>query len=590
MPAQPLTAVALSPLARFSLACVVLLCAAPFLQPYHRYPLTTFYTEWLAFALGIGVMTILLDRRTWDRAEVPWAALAPFALAFLLVVHGVLGWAPYFGQALTAALYLIWAGALIVAARALVQACGADTVFTVVAAGLAAGAVLSAMTGVIQHFNLVTPINAFIARPTGPAIFGNLAQPNHFATYTTLGLLSMSYLYNRGRMPLAVAAVCAMPLLFVLGLSGSRSVWLYLYAACGIAAWFRARSSHAVEGRRLLLVCGTLIIVHYAMQLLVGAGWFKPADRATVTAIERLFSGAASISDRLILWQAAWTMALEDPLLGAGWGAFPWRYFEYLSNADNVGEFGLYHNAHNLPLHLLAETGLIGMVLVAAPLVLWMRHAADGAHTADRWWLFALLAVLGLHSLLEYPIWYAYFLGVAALLLGAASANAFVPKLARMGRMLAFAMVLIGAFNLVTLWLDYRDFERVFHARTKHLSSNAVSDIMSRLHRNPVLTPYIELFRALPLAVDEADLEQRLLLTERALSFAPLETLVYRQVLLLALAGRLPEAQTLLASAQRVYPAAPPEFYRDLWRLVRVYPERFRPLLEFASHRAAGRS
>ena len=49
---------------------------------------------------------------------------------------------------------------------------------------------------------------------------------------------------------------------------------------------------------------------------------------------------------------------------------------------------------------------------------------------------------------------------------------------------------------------------------------------MSRLHRNPVLTPYIELASALPLNVEEAGLGQRLFLTERALRFAPLATLV----------------------------------------------------------------
>ena len=87
------------PLACASLACVALLCAVPFLQPFHRYPLTSFYTEWLAFVLGLGVMIAMLDRRAWVAAEVPWIALAPFALAALLIGHGLLGWSPYFGQA-----------------------------------------------------------------------------------------------------------------------------------------------------------------------------------------------------------------------------------------------------------------------------------------------------------------------------------------------------------------------------------------------------------------------------------------------------------------------------------------------------------
>ena len=103
--------------ARFSLLCTILLCTLPFLQPYHLYPLTTFYSEWLAFALGLGVMTVWMDGRLQERAGIPWVALSPFALAVLLMVHGLLGWSPYFGQALAGALYLAWAGLLIIAGR-----------------------------------------------------------------------------------------------------------------------------------------------------------------------------------------------------------------------------------------------------------------------------------------------------------------------------------------------------------------------------------------------------------------------------------------------------------------------------------------
>ena len=67
---------------------MALLCAAPFLQPWHRYPLTAFYSEWLAFALGLGAMAVLFERRAWTTPAVPWIALLPFMLAALLILHG----------------------------------------------------------------------------------------------------------------------------------------------------------------------------------------------------------------------------------------------------------------------------------------------------------------------------------------------------------------------------------------------------------------------------------------------------------------------------------------------------------------------
>lgn len=560
----------------------MLLCIVPFLQPIHRFPLTAFYSEWVAFVLGLGVMAVLFDRRTWIVPEVPWVVLWPLALATLLMAHGVFGWSPYFGQALLAALYLIWVTGLIIAARALLRSYGFATLSTIIAASIAAGAVLSALVGIIQHFNLVTPVNAWIARQIGAAIFGNLAQSNHYASHAALGLFSIAYL-SCSRRQAAWAIAAALPLLFVLGLSGSRSVWLYLFAAFALAVWLRVAAPKDRAGQGLFMACGGFIIVYYAMQLLVDAGWFRPPDREVVTAVERLFSGAESVADRINLWRAAWSMWLENPVGGVGWGAFSARYFDFMTGANAPGAFGLFHNAHNVGLHFLAETGLAGTLILVLPLLVWLRQSSRAARDAGQWWLFALVAVLGLHSLLEYPLWYAYFLGIAALLLGIAPAGVFVPRLARMGRMLVVAMVAIGAFNLMTLWADYREFERAFFTSPAQLRDQDFSETMSRLHRNPLLTPYIELASALPLSPEETELEQRIFLTERVLGFAPLATLVYRQVLLLALAGRAQEAQELLARARRAYPVAPPEFERDLARLARAHPARLLPLIESPS-------
>ncbi len=575
-------ATARGPLIYASLACVALLCVLPFLQPFHQYPLTAFYTEWLAFTLGLGVMIVLLDSRAWISAGIPWVVLGPFALALLLIIHGALGWSPYFGHALTGALYLVWAGLLMIAARALVRVCGMETVYSVIATSLAAGALLSAAIGVIQYFNIITPLNAFIVRLHGAAIFGNLAQPNHFAAYTTLGLLSFAYLHSRGRLPLPVAVICSLPLLFVLGVSGSRSPWLYLLAAFGFAVWLRSASGDS-PARRLFLWAGMFLILHYVLQAAVGAGWLKPSQGVAVTAVERLFSGAESVTDRLGLWSATWPIALEHPMFGVGWGAFSGRYFDFITEPGIIAPSGLYNNTHNILLQLFAETGLTGLILFLTPLAAWAVAVFKIRPDARLWWLLAILGVFAIHSMLEYPLWYAYFLGIAALLLGLGGGPVFVPRLARVGRAFAATVILVGTWNLGILWTDYRRFESVLRPSPEQLRSIDFAAVMTRLHQNALLTPYVELFTAFPSAVAEENLSGRLLLNGRVIRFTPVSVLVYRQVLLLALAGRLPEAQALLARVRRVYPAVPPEFERDLARLAREHPARFLPLIESPS-------
>lgn len=569
----------LSPLLRLSLCSVALLGVLPFLQPYHRSPLTSFYNEWLALGLGLGVFAVLLDRRMWEHAEVPWVALSPFGLAGLLIIHGSLGWSPYSGQALLGALYLVWAGLLVIAGRALVSRCGADRVLATAAAGLAVGALLSAATGVIQHFNLITPLNEYIVRLHGPAVFGNLAQPNHFAAHVTLGLFSLAWLQARARLPLPAAILCSLPLLFVLGISGSRSVWLYLLAAFLCAGLLRRLSADR-EARSLFLWTGFFLVSHYLMQVMVDQAWFKSPERETVTAVERLFSGAGSVADRLGLWRAAWEIGLGQPFFGVGWGAFAGRYFQFVAEPGALAPAGLYNNAHNILLQVFAETGLAGLLLLLAPLLPWGGRVMRARPDAGQWWLAALLGVFVLHSLLEYPLWYAYFLGIAALLLGFAGGPVFVPQLARLGRVFAATVILVGGYNLAYLWTDYRQFEVLFRPSPEQLRSIDFPVVMSRLHRNTLLAPYVELASVFPLEVAEENLQGRLLLNGQVLRFTPVAVPVYRQALLLALAGKLPEAREQLARARRVYPRAPLEFDRDLARLLREHPARFRPLLE----------
>lgn len=576
-------------LARFSLLCAALMCALPFIQPHHRYPLTAFYSEWLALALGAGVIAVLLGRRAWEAAEVPWAALSPLALALLLFGHGLLGWSPYFGSALASALYLVWVSLLIVAARALARECGAVRLSETMAMGIAGGALLSALVGVIQHLQWPTLLDTVVIRTTGAAIFGNLAQANHFATYTVLGLLSLAWLHARGRTGLPVTALAVLPMLFVLGLSGSRAAVLYLLAAFGLAAWARSRDQNATA-TRLLWLTGLYLAGYFLMQVVVDAGFFRHDARLSVTALERFTTAGASVADRIRLWQAAWMLFTEQPLSGAGWGMFGLRFFEMAAVHYPDAAYQLYQNPHNLVLHLLAETGLPGLVCVVVPLgiALWPSAAANGPRP-ERWLIPALGAVLVLHSLLEYPLWYAYFLGIAGLLLGLLPLRMHQLRMGSRWRWLVAASLCAAIFNLASLWLDYRGFEAIFQSRPGAVDRRQLPALMMRLHQNPLLRPYVEVATAFSISLDEAGLDRQLFVNSRALRFVPEVSLVYRQVLLLALADRPAEARALLAQARQAYPVPPQDYVENLERFAVTQPARIRPLLESAPRRATGR-
>ena len=63
------------PFARASLILTGLAWTVPFLQPYHRFPLTSFYSEWPAFAFGLAA-ALLLPARRWPEEFGPLLELA----------------------------------------------------------------------------------------------------------------------------------------------------------------------------------------------------------------------------------------------------------------------------------------------------------------------------------------------------------------------------------------------------------------------------------------------------------------------------------------------------------------------------------
>lgn len=85
------------------------------------------------------------------------------------------------------------------------------------------------------------------------------------------------------------------------------------------------------------------------------------------------------------------------------------------------------------------------------PLAIWARQVLRTEHSAAQWWMLATAGVLAIHSMPEYPLWYGHFLGIPALLLGVSTTRGFVPQLARLARLFAAMVMLVGAVNLAFL-------------------------------------------------------------------------------------------------------------------------------------------
>jgi O-antigen ligase len=578
---------------RASVLLIGLAWTLPFLQPWHRFPLTAFYSEWLAFALGLAAALALLHRKSWQDAAPPVVAIAPVGLIVVLGLQAALGRMPYEEQALTATLYLLWASLLMVLGQVIRRELGMARVATTLAWFLLAGGLLNALIGLVQHYHVSTPFNFLVARKAWPMIYGNLGQPNHYAACVTLSLASAAYLYSRGSLQAARATACAALFLVVLALAGSRSPWLYLGTFIVLALLLH-RLQRDDAGRRLAVFACWLLPGFIAAQWLVTLPFMVPEEGPQmVTSAERLFQMASGIEPRLQLWSEAWDMFLSAPFLGAGFGQFTWHHFLHQAATGATAAPGVYNHSHNVVMQLLAETGALGASVIVGAVLLWLTDLRRARFGLETWWLLALLCVIGIHSLLEYPLWYAYFLGVAALLLGLGAERVFVLRLAGAARAVVGLGIIAGWLNLIGVLSPYREFERlVFSPEQRSPPAAEEQDFaraLANAHREPLLVPYVELAVAYGITPSKEKLAEKLELTTRAMHFAPVDVVVYRQALLLALAGRGEAARAQLERSLRVYPKERAAVVAELENLARRYPVELTPLLELATSNFAER-
>lgn len=560
----------------------------PFLHYVHRYPLTTFYQEWWSALLGIGALTLLVGRAYWQRPEIPRIAQLPVGLAAIALLQWALGMMAYSDQALLYSLYLLFAALLTMLGAWLRDCFGLERLAQVLAICLMVGAEISAAIGVLQHFRWSTPFDSVIVAKVSDSVFGNLAQPNHFANYLALGLASLGLLHMQHGLKGRYAALLALPLLLAMTLSGSRSSWLYLLLMVALAAWWGWRDA----AQRPLLRYSLLLLAGFgAMHVLVQLPFMAGAG-GSVDTVQRLFGEDASGGIRLYLWRESWLIFGQSPWLGVGFGQFAFHHLQMLPLLQQGNIQGLYNNAHNLVFQLAVETGVAGLLVLFAALGLWLNGLRRATLDAAHWWGYAVLGVLAIHSLLEYPLWYTYFVAVAAVLLGALDETRYRLELRALGRLSVAAMLLLGLLTLIQLRVSYLQLGQALRPAASTSSGQAsaadedsferVRDGLMEVHGGSLLSPYAELFLSSMIEVSEERKRDKLELNGRAMRFAPVGHVVYRQALLLALNDMPRQAEAALEQALWSYPGEWPATRERLETLAEKEPGRYAALLEFA--------
>jgi len=567
---------------------------APFLFPYHYFPFPTFYTEWFAFVIGLAALGVMGLASSRHAVPVPAMCLGLFAFTAVLALQVALGQVAYPLRSAMGALYSIWAALIVMLGAWLGGELGERTVSHSLQWWLAIAGALVAASGFLQLYHTPLPAGMIVVPQPSNLMFGVIGQPNNFANYLGAALLSVAFLHSRN--VLGTAATLLMTLLMSTGmaLSGSRTAWGYMVINLVFIPLLLHRDSPEAAGKVLRVAAFAFVVFSLVQVLNLYTDVFTGPEGRTSSAGERFAkyldsdnaSGERPIRIQLFLY--AWLMFLSNPILGVGFGEYGWRAFELSMGLPGPVTAGLDRHSHNLFLQLLAETGIAGLLCVAVPLASWLCGMPWRHLNQARCWALGILAIMGLHSMVEFPLWHASFLGVFALLFGLASPALAVLDLSRLRRGLFLVVVVAGGVTARSVWSDYRAFEEGYlklEARSKRAELSDGGDfefLIALQEKGSFFAPYFDRLLTEGMELDERDLNDKLAFNTQAMRIYPWPSVVHRQIVLFALAGRDGEAARMLRAAARVYPEWTRKWLVTLERFARDRPARFEGLLASA--------
>jgi len=319
------------------------------------------------------------------------------------------------------------------------------------AAGLASAAI-----GLVQvYFPEFADGNWIAVSTLGDRAVGNLRQPNHLCSLLLWSMIAAVWLAQTRRLPRALAPAVLMLLLAGVVLSASRTGMI---GAALLALWGLADRGLERSTRVQLW----LAPVAYALLYALITYWAHQHNEVFGGEVQMHKSDISS--SRFGIWANTLSLIAAHPWAGVGFGEFN---FAWSLNVFPGRPVAFFDHTHNLPLQLAVELGLPLAALVLA-LLLWALYrawslalAGEADDAAMRRAALVMVLMISLHSLLEYPLWYAYFLLPAVfafgLCLGVRAPAAAAPAPASRINVLVLAALVMMAGGAASLY----DFRRV---------------------------------------------------------------------------------------------------------------------------------
>lgn len=258
---------------------------------------------------------------------------------------------------------------------------------------------LSAAVGLVQWFNLADGMGIYAMQTAlGARAASNLGQPNQFATLLLMGIVALVYVFEQKLIGKTGLTVGVAFMTAVLVLTQSRAGMVSALTIAAFLLWKQRSGILRLPKWAVFWWVGGFALATISLPSV--SEWLLIGDSRSLTATE-------SIGERWLIWKQVAYAIGQAPWVGYGWNQ--------TSTANAVGALVFpgsttYTNAHNIVLDLMVWCGIPLGLLLTGMMAYWAFSRLWSAKQPGAVLAMAALLPIAVHSLLEFPFAYAYFL------------------------------------------------------------------------------------------------------------------------------------------------------------------------------------
>ena len=432
----------------FLLLLASVFIALAWLLPIHYRPWVTYTGELFTFLSLFALAAIYLK----DRIKLPVLSLPLLLLAIIPLIQYVGGELFFFDKALTSTLFVFgfWLS-IVIGYNLSVEKLDRESIFTGLSIVLLLCGTLTGIIAICQWLTLDAYIPGMVNMQHAVRPYANFAQPNNMATFLVMSLMACLYLCETQKLKTWLLSLCAVLIIFAIALSQSRTSWV----ACLCILLYGAYQQYKgyIRLKYYYTLAWLALFVGFILLLPLATQWIGDITTVAVAQTKTVAERATGDMSRLAIWRQMLYAICDRPWFGYGWHQ---TSVAYTLVSDHAQGPVWIRSAHNFVIDFILWNGLLVGLPFLAYFGYWGYQLNKQVNSVESVIGILMLGVVLVHGMLEFPLFYAYFLLPMGFVLGVVqSQNTKILSITLSPRYLQVSFIL----GVLLLALIYRDYE-----------------------------------------------------------------------------------------------------------------------------------